>query len=179
MKLAMIIGIIISLLFRASVSIADKLGYTNPSEFAASATAQYTLGSEIHGIDGFSIGCSYVYCKFTADTSAGQLVMITTGDSSAPFAVKPTTGVNVQIFGIACQTAVAASTCYGFVQVRGKYASASVTTGAAADKLLVPSATAGKGDAYAESAGVLNSISVPRGIILVTAASSLADVYLF
>lgn len=131
------------------------------------ATAMHTLGSRVHMND----GSQYVYVKSINTCNLGDFVKIVLGDASAPFAVTPTTAATDQAVGVA-QIAISAG-AFGWILVKGKMPSANVVTGAVAGTIIIPSATAGRCTSIA-AADVVAGVA----IVLVTAASNLADVYL-
>lgn len=133
----------------------------------ASTAQRHKLGTRAIGDD----NTQYIYGKFGGTVTAKNFLIIDLADASSPYAFIETAAVTSQ--GVAVAMASGIDGQFGWFCVRGKVTAANVTTGVAAGRPIVAGGTAGRAVDFAGTETV-----APMAIVLVTAASNAADVYL-
>lgn len=133
----------------------------------ASTAQRHELGTRARRYD----NAEFIYGEFGGTVTAGNFLKIDYADSQSPYSFIHTAAVTDQ--GVAIAVASGVDGQFGWFQVRGKYASANVTTAVAAGRPIVSGGTAGRAVDFAGTETV-----IPMAIVLVTAASNLADVSL-
>lgn len=133
---------------------------TFSSAYAATARNLPKVGTRIFTDD----GKCFVFVEAGATVSAGDAVTIKIGDSSSNFSnvVERCDAATEQVIGIA--TVAATDGQFLWIQTKGDYATANVTTSLAAGKMLIGTSTAGRLNAVANDA---DEVVIPIAMSLV------------